>query len=349
MRRLGDADEADRLCVGGDRGRYPAVRERARPSASWSVGASSGSGALRRRGSNAPRGAAAGRPVDRRALRSRARAVCAPATACTRRSSTKEASTKPRTGGSSICAATSASPSTTSRRALGRAPRPGRETAKRSRLGRLLRSTLRRPRAERGDMGHIARFRILTPLRHRDFRLLWTGMTVSLLGDGIFLVGVALAGLPAIERPDRARGGRHRHVGAEHRLPARRRGGERPVRPRKVMMAADLLRGVSVAALRSAVALRWARAVARHGDGRDLRRRNGVLRPGVRRDSARAGTQRTPHAGERRSTSSFGRRRGGCWTSARRLDHRRLRRQARRGLHAGRGDLRSLGRLPAAR
>ena len=32
---------------------------------------------------------------------------------------------------------------------------------------------------------------ILAPLRHRDFRLLWTGLVVSLLGDGIFLVAVA--------------------------------------------------------------------------------------------------------------------------------------------------------------
>src|SRR3954449_8930426 len=32
---------------------------------------------------------------------------------------------------------------------------------------------------------------LLTPLRHRDFRLLWLGMAVSLIGDGIFLVAVA--------------------------------------------------------------------------------------------------------------------------------------------------------------
>ena len=35
------------------------------------------------------------------------------------------------------------------------------------------------------------RVRILRPLRHRDFRLLWTGMTTSLTGDGIFLVALA--------------------------------------------------------------------------------------------------------------------------------------------------------------
>jgi MFS family permease len=33
--------------------------------------------------------------------------------------------------------------------------------------------------------------RLLEPLRIRDFRLLWTGMTVSLVGDGIFLVALA--------------------------------------------------------------------------------------------------------------------------------------------------------------
>ena len=32
---------------------------------------------------------------------------------------------------------------------------------------------------------------LLSPLRHRDFRVLWAGMAVSLLGDGIFLIAVA--------------------------------------------------------------------------------------------------------------------------------------------------------------
>jgi MFS family permease len=32
---------------------------------------------------------------------------------------------------------------------------------------------------------------VLAPFRLRDFRLLWTGLTVSLLGDGIFLVAIA--------------------------------------------------------------------------------------------------------------------------------------------------------------
>ena len=39
--------------------------------------------------------------------------------------------------------------------------------------------------------GGFSRIQLLAPLRHRDFRLLWTGMAVSLLGDGIFLVAMA--------------------------------------------------------------------------------------------------------------------------------------------------------------
>ena len=33
--------------------------------------------------------------------------------------------------------------------------------------------------------------KLLRPLRERDFALLWIGMTVSLLGDGIFIVAEA--------------------------------------------------------------------------------------------------------------------------------------------------------------
>jgi MFS family permease len=41
-------------------------------------------------------------------------------------------------------------------------------------------------------MGWLSdRVRILRPLRHRDFRLLWIGMTTSLTGDGIFIVALA--------------------------------------------------------------------------------------------------------------------------------------------------------------
>jgi MFS family permease len=39
--------------------------------------------------------------------------------------------------------------------------------------------------------GGVSRGRLLSPLRYRDFRVLWAGMTVSLLGDGVFLVAIA--------------------------------------------------------------------------------------------------------------------------------------------------------------
>lgn len=39
--------------------------------------------------------------------------------------------------------------------------------------------------------GGFSRSNLLAPLKIRDFRLLWTGLFVSLLGDGIFLIAVA--------------------------------------------------------------------------------------------------------------------------------------------------------------
>ena len=39
--------------------------------------------------------------------------------------------------------------------------------------------------------GKRGKVKILRPLRHRDFSLLWSGMTVSLLGDGIYFVAIA--------------------------------------------------------------------------------------------------------------------------------------------------------------
>ena len=39
--------------------------------------------------------------------------------------------------------------------------------------------------------GGLGRGNLLTPLRQRDFRVLWLGMAVSLIGDGIFLVATA--------------------------------------------------------------------------------------------------------------------------------------------------------------
>ena len=39
--------------------------------------------------------------------------------------------------------------------------------------------------------GLLDRVKMLSPLRLRDFRLLWAGMTISLLGDGVFLIALA--------------------------------------------------------------------------------------------------------------------------------------------------------------
>jgi MFS family permease len=39
--------------------------------------------------------------------------------------------------------------------------------------------------------GGLSRINLLAPLRHRDFRRIWLGMTVSLVGDGAFLVAMA--------------------------------------------------------------------------------------------------------------------------------------------------------------
>jgi hypothetical protein len=47
----------------------------------------------------------------------------------------------------------------------------------------------------------MARVRIVAPLAHRDFRRLWSGLVVSLLGDGIFFVAVAWQAYALDNRP----------------------------------------------------------------------------------------------------------------------------------------------------
>ena len=51
------------------------------------------------------------------------------------------------------------------------------------------------------DQGHVSRIQLLAPLRLRDFRLLWTGMTLSLLGDGVLLVALAWQAFQLSNRP----------------------------------------------------------------------------------------------------------------------------------------------------
>ena len=93
------------------------------------------------------------------------------------------------------------------------------------------------------------KLRMLAPLESRDFRLLWTGMVASLLGDGVFVVAVAwqvyqLANAPAALAA----------VGIAAAMPQvvlLLAGGvvsDRFDRLR-VMIAADLIRGVAIATI----------------------------------------------------------------------------------------------------
>jgi MFS family permease len=91
--------------------------------------------------------------------------------------------------------------------------------------------------------------RLLSPLRHRDFRLLWTGMCVSLLGDGVFLVAMAWQVYALSNAPTALA-----LVGIAMTVPTVAfllLGGvvSDRVERRRVMLAADLLRGGAVAAL----------------------------------------------------------------------------------------------------
>jgi DHA3 family tetracycline resistance protein-like MFS transporter len=101
-------------------------------------------------------------------------------------------------------------------------------------------------------VGGFSRVRLLEPLRHRDFRLLWSGMSVSLVGDGIFFVALAwqvyeLSNVPTALSL----------VGIAMSVPTIAfllLGGvvSDRIERRRVMLAADLVRGaavVSIAAL----------------------------------------------------------------------------------------------------
>ena len=71
--------------------------------------------------------------------------------------------------------------------------------------------------------GGFSRVNLLQPLRHRRFLLLWSGMTVSLFGDGIFLVAMAWQVYELWNAPGGALGDRDRDDGADDRVPASRR------------------------------------------------------------------------------------------------------------------------------
>jgi len=97
--------------------------------------------------------------------------------------------------------------------------------------------------------GGFSRVALLAPLRHRDFRRLWTGMCVSLLGDGVFLVAMAWQVYTISNAPTALS-----FVGIAMTIPTIAfllLGGvvsDRMDR-RRVMLAADVVRGVAVATL----------------------------------------------------------------------------------------------------
>ena len=97
--------------------------------------------------------------------------------------------------------------------------------------------------------GGFSRVRLLAPLKHGDFRLLWSGMCASLLGDGVFLIAIAwqvyaLSNAPAALAV----------VGIAMTVPTivfLLIGGVVSDRfdRRRVMLAADVIRGLAVGAI----------------------------------------------------------------------------------------------------
>jgi MFS family permease len=99
------------------------------------------------------------------------------------------------------------------------------------------------------DDGVRTRVALLRPLKIRDFRLLWTGMTLSLLGDGVLLVALAWQAYHLSNTPAAMAA-----VGVALTLPQVLLvlfGGVLSDRfePRLVMLGADLVRGAALAVL----------------------------------------------------------------------------------------------------
>ena len=100
---------------------------------------------------------------------------------------------------------------------------------------------------------------MLTPLRRRDFRTLWAGMAVSLIGDGVFLVAVAWQAYSISHSPSTLA-----YVGLATSLPqvifVLLGGAVSDRLPRRsVLVAADLARAAVLAGLAAMVAARTAR------------------------------------------------------------------------------------------
>ena len=113
--------------------------------------------------------------------------------------------------------------------------------------------------------GGLSRVRLLEPLRHRDFRLLWSGMCVSLLGDGIFVVAMAWQVYALSNAPTALA-----LVGITMTVPTIALlllGGVLSDRfdRRRIMVAADVVRGLAVGLLALLSLTRRPRAVAHRG------------------------------------------------------------------------------------
>ena len=172
------------------------------------------------------------------------------------------------------------------------------------------------------ESGRLSRVGILRPLRIRDFALLWAGATVSLIGDGVYVVALAWQVYALSDSPTALS-----LVGVAWTLPLGLfvlLGGVISDRfeRRRIMIAADVVAGRGGHDHRRALAHGCDRALAPDRPRRRVRHRRGVLRPRVHRRSCRRSCRATCCCRRTRSTSSSGRSRscssaprwaGGSW------------------------------------
>ena len=161
---------------------------------------------------------------------------------------------------------------------------------------------------------------MLRALRHRDFRLLWTGQAISLAGDGIYLVAIAWLVYDISNEP-----GALAIVGFAWTLPqvaGLLLAGVLSDRfeRRRLLVIADLIRFAAIGAIAALayadVAELWHLVAA----GGGLRLRPGALPARVHRDRARGRPARGAAPGQRACASCWSR--SGCASSARRWGRR---------------------------
>ena len=160
--------------------------------------------------------------------------------------------------------------------------------------------------ARSGLPGPLRRIRILAPLAQRNFRLLWYGLVVSLIGDGIFLVAVAWQAYAVDNHPSALAA-----VGLSASLPQLALllvGGALSDRlsRRTVLVVSDLARGAALALAGRAGMDRAPQAVAAVRGGRGHRRRHRLRGPGLRRHRPRCWSARSICSRPTASTRSCG-------------------------------------------